>query len=155
MSDVENKLEKLGVKIPEMAVPVASYVPYVDADGFVFVSGQLPVVSGELIAKGKVGDSVGMDEARKAARACAVNAIAAIKNAAGGDLDEVEKIIKLEGYVASDPSFTDQHLVVNEASELIAEAFGTAGKHSRIAVGVVSLPMDAPVELSVVFKLLK
>lgn len=155
MSDVENKLEKLGVKIPEMAVPVASYVPYVDADGFVFVSGQLPVVSGELIAKGKVGDSLGMDEARKAARACAVNAIAAIKNAAGGDLDKVEKIIKLEGYVASDPSFTDQHLVVNEASELIAEAFGTAGKHSRIAVGVVSLPMDAPVELSVVFKLLK
>jgi len=149
MSEIEKKLAEMGVEIPEMTAPVASYVPFVETGGLVFISGALPLAGGKLLASGRVGEDVSLEEAQAAARQCAVNALGSLKAVAGA-LDKVERIIKLEGYVASAPSFTDQHLVMNAASDLIVEVFGEAGKHARIAVGVASLPLGAAVELAVV-----
>ena len=152
MSEVEKRLAAHGIEIPGMLAPVAAYVPFVKSEGFVFISGALPMKAGKLLVAGRVGESISLEEAQNAARQCAVNAMASLK-AAVGDLDRVERIIKIEGYVASAPAFTEQHLVVNAASELFAMAFGEAGKHSRIAVGVTSLPLGAPVELAVTAKI--
>lgn len=155
MSEVEKRLERMGIALPGLAAPVAAYVPFVAANGLVFISGQLPMKEGRLVAKGIVGHDVSLDEAQAAARQCAINAMAALKSAADGNIDRIVRIVKLEGYVASAPSFTDQHLVMNAASELFVEAFGEAGKHSRIAVGTTSLPLGAAVELGVIAMLSK
>jgi len=149
---VEDRLAELGLTLPEVATPVAAYVPAVLDGSRVYVSGQLPMVDGRLPETGHVGELVGLvspAHAKDLAAICALNAIAAIRSVVG-DLDAVERIVRLTGFVASDPSFTGQPGVVNGASELFGEVFGDAGVHARSAVGVASLPLGAPVELEVI-----
>lgn len=151
MSKVEERLAELGLRVPEVAKPVAAYVPAVRNGDLVFTSGQLPMVAGQLARAGKVGDGDGLvaaDDAKELARTCALNAIAAVKSVVG-DLDVVTRVVKVVGFVASDPSFTGQPGVVNGASELLGQAFGDAGVHARSAVGVAALPLDAPVEVEI------
>lgn len=152
MSAVEDRLAALGLSVPEVAAPVAAYVPAVLDGRRVYTSGQLPMRSGSLVATGKVGAEVTPDAAQELAQVCALNAMAAAKSVIG-DLDRVARVVKVVGFVASDPSFTGQPGVVNGASELLAAAFGEAGAHARSAVGVSVLPLDAPVEVEVVFAL--
>ncbi len=149
MSTVENRLAELGLTVPAVVPPVAAYVPAVRDGNLVFTSGQLPMVDGAMEATGKVGGAVTPETAKAMAQACALNAIAAIK-ALIGDLDQVSRVVKVVGFVASDPSFTGQPAVVNGASELLAKAFGDKGVHARSAVGVAALPLDAPVEVEVI-----
>jgi enamine deaminase RidA (YjgF/YER057c/UK114 family) len=152
MGSVEDRLAKLGLDVPDVPAPVASYVPAVREGDFVYTSGQLPIVAGELVQTGKVGDGHGLvpdEDAKALAQTCALNAIAAVKSVIG-DLDKVTRVVKVVGFVASDPSFYGQPLVVNGASDLLAEAFGDAGVHARSAVGVAVLPLDAPVEVELV-----
>lgn len=151
MSAVEDRLAELGLSVPDVAAPVAAYVPAVRDGDLVFTSGQLPMVAGTLAATGKVGEGeglIGPDEAKRLAQTCALNAIAAVKSVVG-DLDAVTRVVKVVGFVASDPSFTGQPGVVNGASELLGAAFGDAGVHARSAVGVAVLPLDAPVEVEI------
>jgi enamine deaminase RidA (YjgF/YER057c/UK114 family) len=151
MSAVEDRLAELGLTVPEVAAPVAAYVPAVRGGPFVFTSGQLPMVSGSLAATGKVGTGdgdVSPEAAKELARTCALNAIAAVKSLVG-DLDQVVRVVKVVGFVASQPDFTGQPAVVNGASELLGTAFGDAGVHARSAVGVAVLPLDAPVEVEI------
>lgn len=152
MSAVEDRLAELGLSVPEVAAPVAAYVPAVHDGELVFTSGQLPMVDGTLAATGKVGEGEGLidpEQAKELAQTCALNAIAAVKSIVG-DLDRVSRVVKVVGFVASDPSFTGQPGVVNGASELLGKAFGDAGVHARSAVGVAALPLDAPVEVEVI-----
>jgi enamine deaminase RidA (YjgF/YER057c/UK114 family) len=151
MSGVEDRLAELGLTLPVVAAPLASYVPAVRSGNLVWTSGQLPFVDGTLAATGKVGAEVDAEAAAGLARTCALNAIAAVK-AEIGDLDEVVRVVKVVGYVASAPSFAGQPGVVNGASTLLGEVFGDAGTHARSAVGVAVLPLDAPVEVEVVMQ---
>ena len=144
-STPEERLARLGLEVPEVARPVASYLPAVRSGSHVFTSGQLPMRSGELIATGKVGADVTADQAADCARQCALNALAAIK--AEVPLEQVTRIVKLVVFVASAPEFTGQAGVANGASELVGEMFGAVGRHARSAVGVAVLPLDAPVEI--------
>jgi enamine deaminase RidA (YjgF/YER057c/UK114 family) len=146
VSTPEERLEALGLSVPEVAKPVAVYIPAVRSGNHVYTSGQLPMRSGELIATGKVGGEVSVEEAVECARQCALNAIAAVR-AEVGDLSNVKRIVKVVAFVASTPDFTGQPGVANGASELFGEVFGDAGKHARSAVGVPVLPLDAPVEV--------
>jgi enamine deaminase RidA (YjgF/YER057c/UK114 family) len=151
MSSVEDRLTELGLSIPEVAMPVAAYQPAVRDGNLIFTSGQLPMVSGALARTGKVGtrgDCVSPEDAKNLARTCALNAIAAVRSVIG-DLDKVTRVVKVVGFVASDPAFTGQPGVINGASELLGEAFGDAGVHARSAVGVAVLPLDAPVEVEI------
>lgn len=148
MSSVEDRLAELGLKVPDVAAPVAAYVPVVQDGSLVFTSGQLPVVDGNLLATGKVGAEVSAEDAAKLAETCALNAIAAVKSQIG-DLDQVTRVVKVVGFVASDPSFTGQSTVINGASELLGKVFGERGTHARSAVGVAALPLDAPVEVEI------
>ena len=155
MSAVEDRLAELGLTVPEVAKPVAAYVPAKQDGRRIYTSGQLPMVSGELVRTGKVGEGHGLvppEDAKKLAEVCALNAIAAVKSLVG-DLDQVAQVVKIVGFVASDPSFTGQPGVVNGASELLGKAFGDAGVHARSAVGVTVLPLDAPVEVEIVVAL--
>ena len=149
MSAVEDRLTELGLTVPEVVPPVAAYVPVVREGDLVFTSGQLPMVDGSLAATGKVGADVDAETAKSLAATCVLNAIAAIKSELG-DLDKVARVIKVVGFVASDPIFTGQPGVINGASELLVKAFGEKGVHARSAVGVAALPLDAPVEVEVV-----
>jgi enamine deaminase RidA (YjgF/YER057c/UK114 family) len=149
VSGAEARLAELGVQLPEVAKPVAAYVPALRSGNLVWVSGQVPLVDGVLAAAGKVGAEVTAEEAYQLARACALNALAAVR-AEVGSLDEVVRVVKVLGFVASDPSFTGQPAVVNGASELLVQVFGDAGAHARSAVGVAALPLDAPVEVEMV-----
>lgn len=149
MSEAEQRIARLGLELPAVATPVAAYVPAVRTGDLVWTSGQLPFVAGELEIVGKVGAEVTADTAKQLAGICALNALAAIK-AVVGDLDQVRRVVKVVGYVASAPSFFGQPAVVNGASELLGEVFGDAGRHARSAVGVAALPLDAPVEVEVV-----
>jgi enamine deaminase RidA (YjgF/YER057c/UK114 family) len=155
MSAVEDRLAELGLTVPEVAAPVAAYVPAIQDGRRIYTSGQLPMVSGAIVQTGKVGEGHGLvppEDAKKLAELCALNAIAAIKSIVG-DLDKVTQVVKLVGFVASDPTFTGQPGVVNGASELMGKAFGDAGIHARSAVGVAALPLDAPVEVEVIVAL--
>jgi enamine deaminase RidA (YjgF/YER057c/UK114 family) len=154
MSAVEDRLAGLGRTLPGLAAPVAAYVPAVRSGDYVFTSGQLPMVDGSLAATGKVGAEVSAEDAKQLAATCALNALAAIK-AEIGDLDRVRRIVKVVGFVASTPDFTGQPGVVNGASELLGEVFGDKGIHARSAVGVVVLPLDAPVEVELVVEIVK
>ena len=145
----EEKLAEMGLAVPEVAKPVASYVPAVRSGHHVFTSGQLPMRQGQLITTGKVGGEVTVDEAVACARQCALNALAAVR-AEVGDLSAVKRIVKVVVFVASTPDFTGQPGVANGASELFGEAFGDIGQHARSAVGVPVLPLDAPVEVELV-----
>jgi enamine deaminase RidA (YjgF/YER057c/UK114 family) len=149
VSRVAGRLAELGLTLPEVAAPVAAYVPAVRNGNLVWTSGQLPLVDGKLLAAGKVGADVDPDAAKELARTCALNALAAVASVVG-DLDAVQRVVKVVGFVASDPSFTGQPGVVNGASELLGDVFGDAGRHARSAVGVAALPLDAPVEVEVV-----
>lgn len=152
MSAVEDRLTELGLTVPDVAAPVAAYVPALQDGSRVFTSGQLPMVSGTLADTGKVGEGEGLvspERAKELAQLCALNAIAAVKSIVG-DLDKVERVVKVVGFVASDPSFTGQPGVINGASELLGHAFGDKGVHARSAVGVAVLPLDAPVEVEII-----
>jgi enamine deaminase RidA (YjgF/YER057c/UK114 family) len=148
-SGPEARLAELGLTLPEVVRPLAAYVPAVRTGNYVYVSGQLPMVDGQLPATGKVGAEVDVAQARALARICALNALAAAASAAGG-LAGIARIVKVTGFVASAPDFTDQPLVVNGASELLVEVFGDAGRHARSAVGVAALPRDTPVEVELI-----
>ncbi|MCW4352701.1 RidA family protein [Hoyosella sp. YIM 151337] len=148
MSAPGDRLSDLGLTLPPVVPPVAAYVPAVQAGEFVYTSGQLPLVAGELPATGKVGGAVTPEQAKEMARICALNALAAVDAVVG--LDAVERIVKVVGFVASAPDFTGQPQVINGASELLGEVFGDAGKHARSAVGVAELPLDAPVEVEMI-----
>jgi enamine deaminase RidA (YjgF/YER057c/UK114 family) len=148
----EARLAELGLTLPEVAAPVASYVPAVRSGSYVYTSGQLPFVAGALPEAGKVGAGVTPEAATGYARQCALNALAAVK-ALVGSLDDVARVVKVVGFVASDPSFTGQPGVVNGASDLLGEVFGDAGVHARSAVGVAVLPLDSPVEVELIVEL--
>jgi enamine deaminase RidA (YjgF/YER057c/UK114 family) len=144
-----SRLEQLGIKLPATPAPAGAYVPATRAGNLVFTAGQLPLEAGELTLRGKVGETVGVDEAREAARLCAVNALAAASTQTGG-VAGISRIVKVTGFVASAPGFNEQPQVINGASEFLGEIFGEAGLHARSAVGVAELPMDAPVEVELV-----
>lgn len=151
MGAVADRLTELGLTVPEVAAPVATYVPALVDGDLVYVSGQLPVIAGELVATGKVGAEVSVDAAAALARTCAVNCVAALASVV--DLERVRQIVKVTGFVASAPGFIDQPLVVNGASELFGAVFGPAGQHARSAVGVAELPKGAPVEIDVIARI--
>lgn len=146
MSAPEDRLVELGLSLPEVAAPVAAYIPAIRSGSLVLTSGQLPTREGKLLSVGKVGGEVGVEEAVGCARQCALNALAAIR-AEVGSLSAVKRIVKVVAFVASTPDFTGQSQVANGASELLGEIFGDAGRHARSAVGVRVLPLDAPVEV--------
>lgn len=146
---VERRLEELGIELPVASAPVASYVRSVRHGNSVYVSGQLPLVNGEIRTVGKLGAGVSIEEGLDAARQCAINAISALKSEVG-DLGRISRIVKITGFVASDPGFTAQPQVVNGASELFLLVFGENGRHARSAVGVAALPLDAPVEIELI-----
>ncbi|CAN5447504.1 RidA family protein [soil metagenome] len=151
-SRVEQRLSSAGYAVPDVAVPAGAYVPALRYGDMIYTSGQLPFVDGTLSATGKVGegpDHVSAEAAKECARLCALNAIAAVKSVIG-DLDQVAQVVKVVGFVASDPAFTAQPGVINGASELLAQAFGEAGVHARSAVGVAALPLNTPVEVEIV-----
>jgi len=148
MTTPRARLAELGLALPAVATPLAAYVPATQAGTLVFTAGQLPLADGALLATGKVGDAVSVEEATACARTCALNALAAIDGLVG--LDAVRRVVKVVGYVASTPDFTGQPAVVNGASELLRDVFGDAGAHARSAVGVVALPLDAPVEVELI-----
>jgi enamine deaminase RidA (YjgF/YER057c/UK114 family) len=151
---IEARLAELGLTLPAVVPPVAAYVPAVLDGDRVWTSGQLPFVDGALPVAGRVGSGgdglVDPTEAAGLARICALNALAAAKSVIG-DLDRITRVIKVVGFVASDPSFTGQPLVINGASEFLGEVFGAAGVHARSAVGVAALPLGAPVEVEMIF----
>jgi enamine deaminase RidA (YjgF/YER057c/UK114 family) len=149
VGQIDARITELGLTLPEVVPPVAAYVPAVRDGNLVFTSGQLPIVDGKLVATGKVGAEVSAEDAKGYAATCALNAIAAIK-AEVGDLDKVVRVVKVVGFVASDPSFVGQPGVINGASELLGQVFGDKGVHARSAVGVAALPLDAPVEVEVI-----
>ena len=158
ISAVEQRLAELGISLPEVAAPVASYVPAVISGSHVYTSGQLPFVNGKLEATGKVSvgtegfadePTVSPEDAQRFAAICAVNALAAVKSVIG-DLDRITRIVKVVGFVSSDPSFTGQPGVINGASELLGRVLGDAGQHARSAVGVSVLPLDSPVEVELI-----
>jgi enamine deaminase RidA (YjgF/YER057c/UK114 family) len=148
MSKVESRLAELGLELPEVAAPIAAYVPALRTGDYVYTSGQLPMVAGKLDLTGKVGAEVTAEEAKEQAKICAINALAAVKSVIG-DLDKIERVVKVVGFVASAPDFTGQPGVVNGASELLGAVLGDAGVHARSAVGVAVLPLDAAVEVEI------
>ena len=147
----EEKIKSLGLELPEPPKPVAAYVPAVKVDNYVYTSGQLPFVNGELKYKGKVGKDVQEEDAYEAAKICALNCLSVIKGVIG-DLDNIEQVVKINGYVASAPGFNLQPKVINGASELIGEIFGNIGQHARSAVGVNELPLDATCEVEMIVR---
>ena len=145
MIDVRAKLAELNLTLPVAAKPVAAYVPAIRTGNLVFTAGQLPMVDGALSASGKVGGAVSVDDAKKLAEICAVNALAAVETVA--DVNKIVRVVRVVGYVNGVAGFTQQPAVIKGASELFLHIFGDAGKHARSAVGVAELPLDAPVEL--------
>jgi len=145
---VEARIAELGLTLPEVVPPIASYQPAVQSGVYVYTSGQLPMVAGKLPLTGKVGAEVTPEEAKQLAATCALNALAAVKSVAG-DLDRIKRVVKVVGFVASAADFTGQPAVINGASELLGEILGEKGVHARSAVGVTVLPLDAPVEVEV------
>jgi enamine deaminase RidA (YjgF/YER057c/UK114 family) len=145
----EDRIRDLGLQIPDVAAPLASYVPAARTGAYVYTSGQLPIVKGELVATGKVGAEIDPERAAELAKVCALNAIAAVR-AEVGELSRVRRIVKVVGFVASAPDFFGQPQVINGASDLLGEVFGDAGQHARSAVGVAVLPRDAPVEVELI-----
>lgn len=153
MSAISKRLTELGVALPAPAAAIAAYVPYTMTGNLVFISGQLPLEGGRLIYTGRVGIDLDLATAQYAARLCAINILAQLNQACGGDLDRVQQCVKLGGFVASAPEFFDHPKVINGASEFIQDVFGAAGKHARFAVGVSNLPLNAAVEVDAVFSL--
>jgi enamine deaminase RidA (YjgF/YER057c/UK114 family) len=147
---IDARLEELGIAVPEPAAPVANYVAYVVTGNLIFVSGQVPVVGGEFKFQGKLGGDLSVEDGQAAARLCGINIIAQVKQALGGDLDRVTRIVKLGGFVNSTPDFVQQPQVINGVSDLMSEVFGDKGKHARAAVSAGSLPVGVAVEVDAV-----
>ena len=150
---IDQRLKELNIELDDASVPAGSYVPYVITNNLVFISGQLPFIHGKLTIKGKVGDNVSLDDAVKMSEACAKALLSQLKAACNGNLDKVNKVVKLGGFVASAPNFIDQPKVINGASDLIASIFGEAGMHTRAAVSTNSLPLGVSVEVDAIFEL--
>jgi enamine deaminase RidA (YjgF/YER057c/UK114 family) len=151
---IEKKLAELGITLPTPTAPVANYIPFVRTGALLFVSGQICLdESGKLVAKGKLGDSVSVEDGQKAARACAINVLAQVKSALG-DLDKIKQVVRLGGFINSAPSFLDGPKVMNGASDLMVAVLGDKGRHARTTVGVAVLPGDAAVEVDGVFEVI-
>ncbi|WP_020522950.1 RidA family protein [Catelliglobosispora koreensis] len=149
MTDPYAKLAELGLKLPDVAAPVAAYVPAVRSGNYVYVSGQIPIADGKVLATGKVGADITPEQAKELAARCALNGLAALESVLGS-LDKVERIVKVVGFVASAEGFTGQPGVINGASELFGAVFGEKGRHARSAVGVGELPLGVPVEVELI-----
>jgi enamine deaminase RidA (YjgF/YER057c/UK114 family) len=149
---VEQRLSELGIALPPAPAALAAYVPAVLIDGWVYTAGQLPMMDGALLRTGVVGDDVTTEDAAECARVCALNGLAAIKSVIG-DLDRIERIVKITGFVASAPGYSAQPVVVNGASELLGSILGPAGVHARSAVGAAALPLNAPVEVEIIARI--
>jgi enamine deaminase RidA (YjgF/YER057c/UK114 family) len=154
VGSIDARLAQLGIELPTPASPAANYVPYVVSNKLIFVSGQIPVLAGEIKFVGRVGDTMSVDDGYQAARLCALNIIAQAGAACGGDLDRVKRVIKLGGFVNSPAEFTDHPKVINGASDLVVEVFGEAiGQHARFAVGAPALPLGVAVEVDAVIEI--
>ena len=152
-SAIEQRLADLGLTLPDAAAPAANYVPFTVAGGLLFVSGQVPMRDGRVAFTGKLAAAADVERGQEAARLCALNVLAQARAACGGDLGRLRRCVRLGGFVASMPAFTDQHKVINGASDLIAAALGEAGRHARFAVGCSALPLDAAVEVEAIFEI--
>ena len=150
---IDAKLAELGITLPTPAAPVANYVPFVRSGDLVVISGQLPMQDGKLAVTGKLGEGVSLEQGVAAARLAAINLIAQLKVACGGDLDRVQQVVRLGGFIAAPASFTHHAPVMNGASDLAVAVFGDAGRHARTTIGVPSLPMDAAVEVEGMFRI--
>lgn len=151
MPKFNDRLKELGIELPQLAAPVANYVPFTLSGNTLYISGQLPMKDGQLV-KGLLGDNMDAEAGMQAARLCAVNIIAQANAALGGDLDRVTRCLRLGGFVASTATFFDHPKVINGASDLVVDVFGDAGKHARAAVGVSALPLGAAVEVDAIFE---
>jgi enamine deaminase RidA (YjgF/YER057c/UK114 family) len=149
---IESRLTELGIELPAAAAPAANYVPYVRSGTQLFISGQLPMQDGKVAVTGKLGAEVDLDTGQQAARLCAINILAQLRNALDGDFSRVVRCVRLGGFVACVPAFTDQPKVINGASDLMVGVLGEAGRHARAAVGAPALPLDAAVEIDAIFE---
>ena len=149
----EERLNEMGIELPEAPKPLAAYIPAIQAGEFVYTSGQIPLAAGELKYKGRIGSDLTEEQGYEAARLCAVNCLSAVKSLIGS-LDKIAQIVKITGFVNSAPGFTSQPKIVNGASELIEKVFGGAGRHTRSAVGVSELPLGAAVEIELIVRLI-
>ncbi len=150
---IDEKIESLGIALPTPPAPAGSYVPVIISGNTAFVSGQIPLVDGKVVYKGKVSDE-NMEDAKKSAKICAINILAQLKRELGS-LDKITRIVKLSGFVNSDPEFTKHPLVINAASDMLFEIFGEKGKHARVALGVASLPLDSMTEIDAIVEFSK
>jgi enamine deaminase RidA (YjgF/YER057c/UK114 family) len=147
----EQKLKELGIELPEPSKPLGSYIPAVKTGNLIFLSGMLPLIKGKLVRQGKVGEDIRIEEAGEDVRTAVINALSVLK-ANIGTLNNVKRCVKITGYIASSPNFTDQPLVLNAASDLLFEIFGESGRHARVAVGVNVLPLNSPAEIDFIFE---
>ena len=152
-ANIESRLAARNIVLPEAAAPAANYLPYVISGSMLYISGQLPIEAGTLAIKGLLGRDVDVATGQRAAELCAINILAQARAALDGDLERIVRLVKLGGFVASDPAFTDQHLVINGASNLIAEILEERGKHARAAVGTAALPLNAAVEIDAMIEI--
>jgi enamine deaminase RidA (YjgF/YER057c/UK114 family) len=150
---IDARLAELGIALPEPAAPAGAYVPYVVTGSLVFVAGQITLENGEIKYKGRLGESMNVDDGYAAARLCGLNLLAQVRGACAGDLDRVKRVVRLGGFVNSAADFTDQAKVINGASDLMVEVFGDAGRHARAAVGAPSLPLGVSVEVEGIFEI--
>jgi enamine deaminase RidA (YjgF/YER057c/UK114 family) len=150
---IETRLQELEIVLPEAAAPAANYVSYVISGNMLYISGQLPTENGKIAVSGLVGSDVDVPAAQRAAELCAINILSQAKAALGGDLTRIKRVVKLSSFVASAPGFTEQHIVTNGASNLIANVLGEAGKHARAAVGMAALPLNAAVEIEAIIEI--
>jgi enamine deaminase RidA (YjgF/YER057c/UK114 family) len=152
MGLIDKRLAELGLTLPTPAKPVANYVPWVRTGNLVFISGQGPLADGKLLYQGRLPDTVSIEDGQKSARLCAVNVLAQLREALGGDLDRVIRVVKLVGFVNAAPDFADHPKVINGASDLMVEVFGDKGRHARSAVGSPSLPFNISVEVEAIIE---
>lgn len=150
---IETRLQELDIVLPEAAAPAANYVSYVISGNMLYISGQLPTENGKIAVSGLVGADVDVPAAQRAAELCAINILSQAKAALSGDLTRIKRVVKLSSFVASAPGFTEQHIVTNGASNLIANVLGDAGKHARAAVGMAALPLNAAVEIEAIIEI--
>ena len=151
--EIESKLQELGIILPAPMPPIATYVPFVRSGDLVFVSGQIPAADGKVAFTGKVSDGVSIEQGQLAARLCFINILVHLKSACGGDLDRVQQVVRLGGFIAAPAAFTQHAQVMNGASDLAVAVFGEAGRHARTTIGVPSLPADAAVEVDGIFRI--
>lgn len=151
--EISDRLAELGITLPVAAAPAANYLPYTISGNILYLSGQLPMENGRIAVTGIVGKDVELDAAKRAAELCAINILAQASSALSGDLGRIKRIIKINGFVASTPDFTSQHLVINGASDLLVKVLGEPGKHARAAVGMAALPLNAAVEIDAMMEI--